>query len=82
MDIRAKIEARIAAEHAKPDTHVGVVTFTDGTDWRQPCKSAAAAENFVSSYRRLIGTHEFISRKTGQKIRVASVAVVALAIGD
>ena len=70
--------ARINAALAMPVTHVTVVTFSDGTAWRVDARSLAAAESFASRYLPLVGKHEYISRETGDKIKIATVKIVRL----
>lgn len=78
-DHRSNALNRIAAEMAKPITHTVLIAYSDGTVNRTDMRSLAAAENFASRYRPLIGSHEYISRSTGAKIKIASVEVLAAA---
>lgn len=68
----------IARELAKPKTHASVLTYSDGSEQRVDHNSELTAENFLRSYRPLIGKHEYISRLTGLKITIVSCGVVAL----
>jgi len=75
----ASIEARIAAAQSAAKTHASVIAYSDGTSARIDHASAQQAENALRSYRPLIGSHEYISRKTGEKITIVSCEVVAIA---
>jgi hypothetical protein len=59
-------------------THAAIITYTDGSVSRVECNSEAAANNHISSYVPLIGKHEYTSRSTGGKIKIASCEAVAL----
>lgn len=74
----ASIEARIAAAHAVPKTHAAVITYSDGSKHTVEHTSAASAETSLRAHRPLIGTHEYISRRTDKKITIVSCDVVAL----
>jgi len=50
-DIRAKLTAFTSA----PKTHVAIVEFSDGTNWRFEAPSIASANASAESYRRFIG---------------------------
>lgn len=69
---------RINAALAKPVSHVAIVAYSDGSEQRVDCRSAQAAEAFLSSYRPLIGIHEYVSRSSGNKITIASCEVKVL----
>lgn len=75
----ASIEARIAAAQSVTKTHASVITFSDGSEQRVDHVSAAHAENYLRSYRPLVGNHDYVSRATGAKISIVSCDVVGVA---
>lgn len=77
-DIRARLEAAVAARNAAPKTHASVITFSDGSERRAEHTSEAAAELSLRSYRPLVGKHRYISRVTGKHITIVSCEVEAL----
>lgn len=68
----------ISRELAKPKTHASVIAYSDGSEQRVEHNSELTAGNYLSSYRPLIGKHEYISRANGKKITIVSCEVVAL----
>jgi hypothetical protein len=77
-DLTNSIHDRLAALMATPCTHASLITYSDGSVQKVDHRSAAAAESYLSGYRRLIGKHEYISRTTGKKITIVSCEVLGL----
>lgn len=67
----------IAANLAKPMTHVVVTTYANGTAKRHETRSAAQAENYAIGERRKIG-RALLDRVTGEPVRVVSVTISPL----
>lgn len=77
-DIRARLSAVTAAHNAAPKTHYSRIVYSDGSERRTEHTSEKAAELSVRSHRPLVGKHEYISRATGQRIKIAAIEVGAL----
>lgn len=67
----------IAAELAKPTTHVVLTTYDDGHVGRHETRSLGSANNYATQQRRKIG-RPLISRTTGQTVKVVSVEIKPL----
>lgn len=67
----------IAAQLAKPMTHVVLTAYADGTVKRHETRGLAQAENWAIGERRKIGK-SLIDRATGNTVSVASVEILAL----
>ncbi len=74
------IDALLSAALAAPRTHAVLTTYASGRVKRHETRNAASAENHAVGERRKIG-RELIDRETGDKVRVVSVEIVALAEG-
>lgn len=77
MTAMDKINAALAAPH----THAVVTTFADGRTRRHTTRNAASAENYAVGERRKIG-RDLIDRATGQTVRVVSVDVELVRVGQ
>jgi len=71
------IEAFLAAQFARPITHVVVTKFADGKERRHETRSIGGANNHAFGEKRKIGK-DLINRETGATVRVVSVEIVTL----
>lgn len=67
----------VAANLAKPMTHVVTTTYANGTIKRHETRSAAQAENWAVGERRKLG-RDLINRATGEAVRISSVDISPL----